>query len=619
MNNSIYELSLIVQNGGYIKSNIDTAIELYKYNSTTHKCIKSSLELIKLSFKDKYKISSSEYLNILQYNVTRNNIISSYLLINYYIKQKKYAKVNDLLITQIDKKIYQSFYNEYIEFTSIYSYYEIYFIIGLYYIYIDTSHIDEGILFLRMIIKYKRNTVSTISKYILHNINKSIHLIDCYNDGDLYSAYLLAKNESFSEKSFDYLEQFINRYNIKYYNLIYQLNLNLEYIPTQEELKDLYDKCNLYVAIYSVIYKENYSYSKIITNYIKNPIYSDNSNLNYILSIAGYILNIEPAITFFNYMLNSNNTNTDYYLGKMYYSGYGTSVNINKALYHFNLFIEDNKEHQNNKLILESYYYLIEILYNQKQYDTGLELFKHFENYNYDNKINYIYSKCYYMIGLIYDNLKDYSQSLIYYNASANLNNADALYQLGLFYKNGIYVKQNINLYKDYLEKATKYNHPNALCELINYKLINDEDNSNHSNYIKTLNELSNQNNSNALFYLGNYYLKQNNNLYKIYLEKAANFNNPLALYVIANIYKNSNINKYIEYIELSIKYGNKDAIKEISMYYYDTALMYKSTNKIDNYLTYIKKSIEYDNELAIQEYNDYIHIQKLRKDITSL
>lgn len=617
MNNNIYELSLLVQNGGYINPSIDVAIHLYKYNSTINKCIKSSLELIKLSFQSKYMISSSDYLNILEYNVTQNDIISSYLLINYYIQKKEYNKVNDILITQIDKKIYKSFYDEYIKFTSLYTYYEIYFILGLYYIYIDTSHIDEGISILHMIIKYKRNKRSVLSKYLLYTINKSYSLLDCYNDGDLYSAYLLAQNESFSETSFDYLQQFIKRYDLSYYELIYKLNL--DFIPSQQKLKILYDKCNLYIAIQSVIYKEDYHYSNVITDYMKNPIYSDNLNLNYMISIAGYILNIEPALTFFNYMLNSTNTNTDYYLGKMYYSGYGTTININKVLYHFNLFIGNNKEHPNNKLILESYYYLIEILYNQKQYETALELFKQFEDYKYDNIVNNIYSKCYYIIGSIYYKMKEYSQSFKFYNKSAKLNNPDSLYQLGLFYINGIYVKQDNKLAQQYFEQSSKYDHPLALCELTNYKLINDKDDSNHSNYIEILNELSNKNDSNALFYLGNYYLKHNNNLYKTYLQKSANLNNPLALYVIASIYKNSNPSEYIKYIELSIQCGNKDAIKELSIYYYDTALMYKSTNKIDDYLTYIQKSIEYENETALDEYNDYIHIQKLREDVTCL
>ena len=34
MNNHIFDLSILVQTGGYIKPNIETAIHLYKYNST---------------------------------------------------------------------------------------------------------------------------------------------------------------------------------------------------------------------------------------------------------------------------------------------------------------------------------------------------------------------------------------------------------------------------------------------------------------------------------------------------------------------------------------------------------------------------------------------------------
>ena len=71
-----------------------------------------------------------------------------------------------------------------------------------------------------------------------------------------------------------------------------------------------------------------------------------------------------------------------------------------------------------------------------RQFKFDVDLFTKFDECSYDNIINEIYSKCYYIIGSIYHKTNKITNAINFYDKSAKLNNIDSLYQLGLIYIN---------------------------------------------------------------------------------------------------------------------------------------------------------------------------------------
>lgn len=119
-----------------------------------------------------------------------------------------------------------------------------------------------------------------------------------------------------------------------------------------------------------------------------------------------------------------------------------------------------------DKRILTAKASLASILWGKWYYEDAVNLMKQLEHYdNYDGSDNIL---CHlgdaYLIGRGVE--RDYNTAISYYMRSAQLENSEAMVKLAMFYKTNIFIKQDLDKYKQWITKAAELGNSNAREEL---------------------------------------------------------------------------------------------------------------------------------------------------------
>ena len=612
LTDKICNLSLITLNGGYVAPDIDITIWLLeKCNS-----IESRTKLGELYLLKKYNISFKSIKDMIQQNINQQDIYSKYLLANIYLINNKYDYVYTLLNTE---STLQDF--EMIETTQNTSYiHHLLFFMGMY-ILDKTSNIELGIQYLSIFFKDSHKNIG-IFKYIQYKYCNKPLLNEAYRDGDLHSCFLLGDQTN----DIKYYNEFINRYNPNFYMNYLNCDFEVKYIPTKNKLRIMYDQCKLYItksqegfeilsrisnAINNILKDIKLKQSiKIIQKYISHTELFSQS-LKYKISIAGVYKNIEPSNLFFDKMLECINTNyldSKYYLGIMYFKGYGTNKNNNISLE----LLSDYQTHSANPLV-DVYYYLTQIYYEQTKYTDLIELYN--ENYNIiDTELeSNLLGKFYYTLSLVFmdDTINNIKLTLKYFEKSMDCNNLDAYFKMGVLLSEGSLIPLNNNQAREYFTYASNHGHHDSLCNLAYFYYNGISIDQNKDTAISLWKKLAELNNSNALYYLGVYYKSINDNIYITYIKRSAELNNKDALYNLAQFYNEiEKRDDYLKCLNESAKNGNNNAVNDL----YKIALEYKENDNTDQYLNLLNICSNYGNQYAKHDLIDYTNIQDLRK-----
>lgn len=336
---------------------------------------------------------------------------------------------------------------------------------------------------------------------------------------------------------------------------------------------------------------DNRDYEKALNLFIKcaqdgNPIALEKLGLMYSKGI-GVDLNIELSNTYYEKAFNLYNnlletandkltSYINYRLGKMYENGLGTAIDYEKAISCYNYAIEN----AGNKYAM---YSLGKMYLDGKGADEGADL----------------------------DAYK--SQSFDYIKNSADLDFAYAAYQTGTFYKQGLYVSQDLenasyyyeNAYFEFEEMLKSYEDDNVLYRLgqMNYEGLGVKINIEEAcKYLEKSFELKNEN---AALLLARIYIEigdeEKTEKAISMLTELSNAGNNRANYSLGRIYATKECSKYdlekaIQYYELANKEDNEHAQYGLGKIYADKKSKYFDEDKA---VKYFKMSADHNNSYA--------------------
>lgn len=600
LTDKIYNLSTLTQNGGYITPDLDITIWLLeKCNS-----VDARVKLAELYLSNKYSISFKSIKEMMQLNINQNDIYSKYLLSNIYLVNNKYEYVYNLLNNELTFEEI----NEIKSKKDILLINHLLFFMGIY-ILDNINDIELGTKYLEIYFEDKSKNTG-IYKYLQYKYFNKPTLREAYIEGDLYSCYIFAEQTD----EINYYNEYISRYSSNFY----RENLNCDYdgkfIPNKSKLKLLYEQSKLHVVTYNII--NNLSTNKLKNNIkllqkyiVQNDKFT--KSLRYKIGIAGLHKSIEPSELFFNKMLECSYdcyADSKYYLGIMYYKGYGTNKNTSISLELLCNYIKNSRN-----IITDIYYYIITINYEDNNFINVIDFYN--ENCNeIDNKLNEeLLGKCYYILSLIYQdkNLINIKDSIKYLKKAIKCNNMDAYYKMGLLLSEGKYIQKDNKEAIENFTYASNNGHHDSLCNLAYYYYNGIDIEQNTEMALSIWKKLAELDNSNAIYYLGIYYKSINNHSYITYIKKSAELNNNNALYDLSQFYNEiGKSNDYLKCLKQSAKYGNTQAINDL----YNLSLEYKDNDNIDEYLELLNLCSSYGSEIAKQDLIDYTNIEDLRK-----
>ncbi|KAK8834492.1 hypothetical protein M9Y10_027676 [Tritrichomonas musculus] len=243
--------------------------------------------------------------------------------------------------------------------------------------------------------------------------------------------------------------------------------------------------------------------------------------------------------------------------------------NMIECIQYFNMILTTkNFKHENqksqNKCIVNKY----EILHIINE----ILSFINFDRCNYCNKSSFSDRLC--IIGNIlygyWFNSKDIKRAIHYYSLSAELNNSEAQYQLGIIYLDGKFIPRNINKSIHYFSMAANSNHSESQYVLGTIYSSGLYFSGNINKAIFYFQLAANQNHLEAQFSLGIIYLTKDYNVQDIdkaiqYLSIAADQNHSEAQYFLGVIYASGevvqrDINKSINYLSLAANQNHLEA-----------------------------------------------------------
>ncbi|KAK8835009.1 hypothetical protein M9Y10_020614 [Tritrichomonas musculus] len=338
--------------------------------------------------------------------------------------------------------------------------------------------------------------------------------------------------------------------------------------------------------------------------------------------------NYLKAKKFFEYASEKNNTNAFVNLGFIYLDGLGVKQDVLKAIAFFEksgklknsegyynlgvLYIEGNYvqknfekarmyfQHSADQYNLEALNYLGIIYMNGTGVERDLKLAKYYFNLaaqqNCSNSLN--------NLGKLSFEIGNFAEAVNFFNKSAQQGNPGALYNLANLYLQGIGVDQDYSMTIKYLYFAAQKNYSVAflrlgifLCEGIIIK----QDYLVARQYFEKAFSLGNSDASNCLGYL--YYhgfpnITKNLNLARKYFELSAEKNNSSGLFNLGLLYQNGegveqNYSKAISYYNLSAKYGNPYAYLQLGILYQEGQCVQMNCKKAIEYYELILKQIE--------------------------
>ncbi|QOW51457.1 MULTISPECIES: tetratricopeptide repeat protein [unclassified Acinetobacter] len=206
-------------------------------------------------------------------------------------------------------------------------------------------------------------------------------------------------------------------------------------------------------------------------------------------------LNYDKALNYFN--SHSEDSNSQYYLGVMYFNGLGANVDYEKAFYWY------------NKSASQGNYY--SSLNLGKMYDAGI-----YVKQDYSKAFN-LYLKAaesgndeaQYNLGVMYDLGKgvdkNIDKALELYQLSAKKNNPEALFNLGVYYTSDkIDYEKAFNLFL----KASSLGHIKAKTNLATMYFLGLGVNKNYKEGRKLINDAANNGDSLAKLNIGLYYFE---------------------------------------------------------------------------------------------------------------
>lgn len=213
--------------------------------------------------------------------------------------------------------------------------------------------------------------------------------------------------------------------------------------------------------------------------------------------------NNEEAVVCWSNAEKENNLEAQYFLGLCYKHGMGVEVDLNKALNLFN----------NSSALLRSKRKIGEILLSQKNEEAFLWLNEAVEKEDIPSKIEII--KCYYYgIGVE----QNYEKVIELYNSieKESLDNnkyAQQHFIMGECYINGYYVSEDIGIARDFYEISANFNYTPAKVQLgkIYQRAINNEER-NLLKSVEWFEKASQDNDIEAMYFLGSIYENENDN-----------------------------------------------------------------------------------------------------------
>lgn len=174
-----------------------------------------------------------------------------------------------------------------------------------------------------------------------------------------------------------------------------------------------------------------------------------NEALKYEFGYDNYDQNFDLALKYYTLSANEGDKHAQNRLGEIYENGIGVPTNINKAIEWYQL-------SANQKWSVEAKYNI------GRLYEQGIGFPQNYKEaikwYKASNSDMFGYSKARYRLGVMAEEglgmSKDNQQALTMYRIAAEDYDDLASYKLGYFYENGIAVRQNISLAKEWYGKA---------------------------------------------------------------------------------------------------------------------------------------------------------------------
>ena len=156
------------------------------------------------------------------------------------------------------------------------------------------------------------------------------------------------------------------------------------------------------------------------------------------------------------YLKAKSNGHNEAQIGRIYRDGLGTSVDINKAIEHFQKGVDfGNARSMNN---LGALYYNGEGV--QKDYNKAFELFKKASDLGYTTAHGWLADCCFYGYGT----QKDYQKALqLYLKAKSNGHNEA---QIGRIYRDGLGTSVDINKAIEHYQKGVDFGNTNSMINL---------------------------------------------------------------------------------------------------------------------------------------------------------
>lgn len=594
LTDKIFETSNIILNGGYINPDLNLAIWLLEKCN----CIHAKQKLAELYIEKKYKTTHKNIINILNQNIQVNDIYSKFLLAQIFIINNKFEYAYNLLN-------YDLLLNEYCEIQTKKYVKNLIFYMGLYELD-KKNNIELGKKYLKYF--FDEEDIKTgILDYILYIYLNEDTLDKSYQNADLYSCYLLAKQTN----NVLYYNEYIDRYDIEFYNKYINSSIEFKHIPPKNLLKKIYNEAKIYILCNKIIdnnKKVNSNTRKYIQEYAEQNNILD-TNLNYILAITAQIVKLNPSKLYFDKMYkcyHENYMDSKYYLALMYYNNYGIEKNNKLSIELLDLYI--NNENINNK---NAIHLLVKIYYDEKNYTNIIGLEKTFLK-NQDKMNNKSVGECYYILSLVYfhDEFKNIKNAIHYLKQSLKYDYLDAYFKMGTLLFDGHYIKKNNKTALEHFIYAGNNKHYNSLSNVAYFYYNGIEIDKNVKFALELWERLAENNNDNALYYLGEHYKNINDKKYILYIKKSAEMNNSNALYSLSQFYKE--INKHDDYIKClkcSIENGNKDALEEL----YKESISYKDKDNNKIYLSLLEFCANKKYKNAEIDLNDYNELQHLR------
>ena len=589
MNSKLYNLSINILE----KKNIEYDIEICIWILEKINTIESKQKIVELYINKIYTTDENSIINLLQTNITtHHDKLSKYYLAYIYMLNAEYDN-SFLLLKDI---------NIINDFKYIYTNHKINIPLENIILFIGVYLIDKNIdiqLGKKYISHYFSNKkLDGIHKYILYTYCNEGSIYDCYKSDDLFSCYYLGHHT----QNILYFAEFIKKYSTNFYII--------NYISVNNKLTNLLKECQKYIDIHKLVhnymnddsFKEDYDVLLEQTD-INNEIIL----IQYVIGLAGLILNLSPTDFYFKLMNNCNNykyLDSSHYLGIMYNTGFYVKQNYKKALA---LFEQNNSKPDN-------FYYLIELYNRLKDYDKSLLVFTN----NMDNicKLNKKQmGDCYYIISTIYFNKLYLNVELgkKYLELALNYNNTCAQYDYATYHESAIFYKKDMSIAVENYMLAANNNYSNAISKIAYFYCYGLHIEKNEQLGLQLWLKLEQNNNTLAIYYLAEYYKNIDDTKYHFYINKSIALNNINAINSLAHYYKNKqNMKQYIHYLELYSTKGNVNICKE----YYELAHYYKNKQNMKKYIHYLELYSTKGNVNICNEYYELAHYYKNKQNM---